>query len=90
MGDAVERRSRGGRKYNVFLLGPLVVPFLTPLWGEGSPTKIDYRKKGTLILTSRVAQGCLISNIRPCFGVVSGREDQPICWISEVLAMLRD
>ena len=21
-------------------------------WGEGSPTKIDYRKKGTLILTS--------------------------------------
>ena len=28
-----------------------VVPFC-PFWGEGSPTKIDYRKKGTLILTS--------------------------------------
>ena len=23
-----------------------------PFWGEGSPTKIDYRKRGTLILTS--------------------------------------
>ena len=23
-----------------------------PFWGEGSPTKIDYRKKGTHILTS--------------------------------------
>ena len=28
------------------------MPFLTPFWGEGSPTKIDYRKKGTLIPTS--------------------------------------
>ena len=27
---------------------------LYPLLGEGSPTKIDYRKKGTLILTSPV------------------------------------
>ena len=27
------------------------MPFLTPCLGEG-PTKIDYRKKGTLILTS--------------------------------------
>ena len=35
----------------VFLLGPPVVPFY-PFLGEGSPTKIDYRKKGTLILTS--------------------------------------
>ena len=26
--------------------------FLTLFWGEGSPTKIDCRKKGTLILTS--------------------------------------
>ena len=25
---------------------------LSPFLGEGSPTKIDYRKKGTLILTS--------------------------------------
>ena len=27
---------------------------LSPIlfWGEGSPTKIDYRKKGTLLLTS--------------------------------------
>ena len=29
------------------------MPFLTPFFGwEGSPTKIDYRTKGTLILTS--------------------------------------
>ena len=27
------------------------MPFY-PFLGEGSPTKIDYRKKGTLILTS--------------------------------------
>ena len=32
-------------------LGPPVVP-LYPFFGEGSPAKIDYRKKGTLILTS--------------------------------------
>ena len=32
-------------------LGPPVVPF-HPFFGEGYPTKIDYRKKGTLILTS--------------------------------------
>ena len=28
------------------------MPFLPTCLGEGSPTKIDYRKKGTLILTS--------------------------------------
>ena len=28
------------------------MPFLTLFGGEGSPTKIDYREKGTLILTS--------------------------------------
>ena len=32
-------------------LGRPVVPFY-PFFGEGSLTKIDYRKKGTLILTS--------------------------------------
>ena len=32
-------------------LGAPVVPFY-PFVGEGSPTKIDYKKKGTLILTS--------------------------------------
>ena len=32
-------------------LGPPVVPF-NPFLGEGSPTKIDCKKKGTLILTS--------------------------------------
>ena len=30
--------------------GPPVVPFC-PLFGEGSPTKVDYRKKGGLILS---------------------------------------
>ena len=33
-------------------LGPPVVPFYPLLLGEGSPTKMDYRKKGTLILSS--------------------------------------
>ena len=28
------------------------MPVLTPFLGEGSPTKIDYRKNGTLLLTS--------------------------------------
>ena len=37
-------------KYD-YMLGPPVVPF-PPSLGEGSPTKTDYRKKGTLILTS--------------------------------------
>ena len=32
-------------------LGPPVVAFY-PFLGEGSPTKLDYRKRGTLILTS--------------------------------------
>ena len=35
----------------VCLLGPPVVPFY-PFLGEGSPTKIDHRKTGTLIPTS--------------------------------------
>ena len=45
-------------------LGPLF-PFL----GEGSPTKIDYRKKGTLILTSLLedlaqqASSCVSSHV---------------------------
>ena len=31
-----------------FVLGPRLLPFY-PFLGEGSPTKIDYRKKGTLM-----------------------------------------
>ena len=31
---------------------PARCPFSPTFWGEGSPTKIDYRKRGTLILTS--------------------------------------
>ena len=31
-------------KGNKPLPGPPVVPFLSPFWGEGSPTKIDYQK----------------------------------------------
>ena len=36
-------------------LGSPVVPFY-PFLGEGSPTKVDYRKKGTLIVTSLLAE----------------------------------
>ena len=31
---------------------PPVVPFSTPFLGEASPTKLDYSKKGTHILSS--------------------------------------
>ena len=38
---------------SVPFLGPSArCPFTVSFFGEGSPTKIDYRKKGTLILTS--------------------------------------
>ena len=40
------------KRHIELILGPPVVPFLTPFLGEGSPTKVDYRKLGTLILTS--------------------------------------
>ena len=36
----------------VIFLGPPVVPFYQPFFWEGSPTKRDYRTKGTLLLTS--------------------------------------
>ena len=39
------------------MLGPPVVPFLTPflVGRDETPTKIDYRKRsGTLILTSQI------------------------------------
>ena len=42
---------QGFKDGHIHSLGPPVVPF-TPFLGEGSPTKIDYRKKGTLILNS--------------------------------------
>ena len=56
------RESRGGSSGQrsvsswavdlTFSGSPSIVPFLTPFSGEGSPAKIDHRKKGTLILTS--------------------------------------
>ena len=44
-----------------------VVPFY-PFLGEGSPTKIDYRKKGALILTSLLED--LDVFVRHLFGTV--------------------
>ena len=38
-------------RWNQTWPGPPVVPFY-PFSGEGSPTKIDYERKGSLILTS--------------------------------------
>ena len=49
------RATGGGRGPKVVCgwLGPPKVPFYRFFFGwEGSPTKIDYRKKGTLLLTS--------------------------------------
>ena len=46
------RRNALGVSAGLFLtLGPPVVPF-EPFLGEGSPTKIEDRKKGALVLTS--------------------------------------
>ena len=43
------------RRTYICWLGPPVVSFYTFFSGEGSPTRIDYRKKsGTLILTSKI------------------------------------
>ena len=46
------------------LLGPPVVPFYTFL-GEGSPTKVDYRQKGTLILASLLEELALLNGQLP-------------------------
>ena len=47
-------------------LGSPVVPFY-PVFGEGSPTKIDYRKKGTLVLSSLLEDLDLLAIQTPCF-----------------------
>ena len=55
-------------------LGPPVVPFY-PFFGEGSPSKIDYRKTGTLILTSLLEDlGEVLSESRVffCRGSLAG------------------
>ena len=48
-GHSAAVRLRSGKQ-----VGPPVVPVLTLCLGEGSPTKIDHRKKGALILASLV------------------------------------
>ena len=40
---AHRQKKKKQRKCSDPQLGPPVVPFLTLFWGEGSPTKIDYR-----------------------------------------------
>ena len=47
----VEEQHRASVSMEEMWLGPPVVPFC-PFLEEGSPIKIDYRKKGTVILTS--------------------------------------
>ena len=61
-------------------LGP-PVPF-DPLLAEGSPTKIDYRKKGTLILASLLEDlvlVCLLVCLRNHETGVSSEKDTPMC-----------
>ena len=44
-----------------------------PFFGEGSPTRIDYGKKGTLILTSLLEDlGVQHSKMRKCYVFVFG------------------
>ena len=49
------------------LLGPPAIGALShpTFWGEGSPTKIDYRKRGTLLLTSLLED--LFSTPKPLY-----------------------
>ena len=47
-------------------LGPPVVPFY-PFLVEGSPTKIDYRQQGTLILTSLLEDLGVVSLRSPTY-----------------------
>ena len=49
-------RAGGSDSQTDFSLGPPVVPFSPLFLGRGSPIKIDYRKKGTLIRTSLVEE----------------------------------
>ena len=46
-----------------------------PLLGEGSPTKIDYRKKGTLILTSLLEDLAVVAFH---FGLQGQRPEQAV------------
>ena len=43
---------------------------LLPFFGEGSTTKIDYREKGTLVLTSLLED--LLEDLETFFGAASG------------------
>ena len=53
-------------------LGPPVAPFC-PFLGQGSPTKIDYTKKGTLILASLLED--LVFYLRLLCGSISRGSD---------------
>ena len=60
---------------DVHQLGPPAVPFLTPFFGEGSPTKIDDRKKGSRysnLSTGGPSQTRTIGSPNPLTEVVSG------------------
>ena len=75
--DVLRGTRFAGRLIKLALLGPSVVPFY-PCLGEGSPTKIDDRKKGT-ILTSLLSTGgprlypCRISSIHSISRFCSSR-----------------
>ena len=54
------------RSYAVCLFSRSPSSALYPFLGEGSPTKMDYRKKGTLILTSLLEDLVLFKPPQPC------------------------
>ena len=59
-------------------LGPPVATFY-PFFGEGSPTKTDYRKKGTLILSFLLEDPVLFSDVySPDFDPLTWRRF-PLC-----------
>ena len=49
---AIEQNGKGLTPRSMVVSSRPPSSALLPFVGEGSPTKIDYRKKGTLILTS--------------------------------------
>ena len=70
----VGARLVGASAWDLFvnmLLGSPVVRFY-PFSGEGSPTKIDYREKGTLILTSLLEDLGLLSHQETVKNLLAG------------------
>ena len=66
------------REAQLTYLGPPVVPFC-PFLGEGSPTKIGYRTKGTLFVTS-LLDDLVMCPAKPPVRVRTGQDPPRTSW----------